>query len=429
MEVDVSLLTTIGLIFAVTLIGAYLRTTVKDPCLRSFAGFHVTLERTNGKLVWGVLRLESTGMELIYKDAVQDEKHLESSYALYSSEYSDIQAIYRYADNLTPESAAKRERDISRSFHPGPIRRLGRQVANFLRTATDSLNEVMNLLLGRAQKLGGRYLAEKGDAVLGRLGGKVLGQVGGTYDPLLEGYIGQRVVLELLEGNEVHEHVGIFKNYSPDFLEILDVQFPLRQTVAVKAEDQLEARQLAVSAQGDVIRVHNRGETPVLIQSVRTENGEQLVNVVVDGDEVVEIHPTAKFDKADLRVQTVRELDIIAPRTRAVVRHRAEHYQPEAIKDVIFDIVFDVGLAFKPDDRDSALEARLRRDLDEDPNNALAAANLGALLLKQASWVEAEKWLCLALNMTESLPDGGKRARMQLRELQRRHLQEMGRVV
>jgi len=53
----------------------------------------------------------------------------------------------------------------------------------------------------------------------------MLGQVGSNvYNPLLEQFVGQRVVIELQEGNEIHEHVGIFKNYSADFFEVLDVQ-------------------------------------------------------------------------------------------------------------------------------------------------------------------------------------------------------------
>ena len=80
--VDTSLLITIALIFLVSLIGAYIRTTLKDPCLKSFHDFHVTLERTNGKVIWGVMHLAATGLELRYPDAVQDEKHVESCYIL-----------------------------------------------------------------------------------------------------------------------------------------------------------------------------------------------------------------------------------------------------------------------------------------------------------------------------------------------------------
>jgi hypothetical protein len=52
--------------------------------------------------------------------------------------------------------------------------------------------------------------------------------------------------------------------------------------------------------------------------------------------------------------------------------------------------------------------------------NALAAANLGALLLQSDNLIEAEKWLRHASEIGDSLPDGGRRARMSLREVERR---------
>ena len=69
--IDLSLLITIGVIFVITLIGAYLRSTRKDRCLKSWEGFHVTLERTNNKLIWGVIKVEPTGLELAYIDSIR----------------------------------------------------------------------------------------------------------------------------------------------------------------------------------------------------------------------------------------------------------------------------------------------------------------------------------------------------------------------
>ena len=42
------------------------------------------------------------------------------------------------------------------------------------------------------------------------------------------------------------------------------------------------------------------------------------------------------------------------------------------------------------------------------------------LLIQKDDLAEAEKWLRRALEAQYSLPDGGRRARMQLREIQRR---------
>ena len=48
----------------------------------------------------------------------------------------------------------------------------------------------------------------------------MISHVGRAYDPLMERFIGQKVVVEMMEGDEAHEHVGLFKAYSADFYRI-----------------------------------------------------------------------------------------------------------------------------------------------------------------------------------------------------------------
>jgi hypothetical protein len=420
--IDLSLLITIGVIFIITLVGAYMRSTRKDRCLKSWEGFHVTLERTNNKLIWGVLKVEPTGMELAYIDSVQDDRHVESSYLLYGSEYGEIQAIYRYPEKLSEWGTRRRTRDVARSFHPGPLRRLGRSGRNFLSTATDSLNEVLGIVLGRVQKSASRYLVDGGASLKTMMGSKVLGQVGALYDPLLEHYIGHRVAIELVEGAEVHEHVGIFKEYSGDFIEVLDVQFPHPQTIAMTPDMTLETNSLILLTEENAIRVLNCDARPILVASLHLGEREQMINAIVDSGETIELSVGAThYDQVKIKVQVVRELDMILPRTRCVVRHRAENIKKEELSRVILDFVFDVGRLIEPDLRREHTEALLRQDICDNPRDAMAAANLGFLLLQREELVEAEKWLRHALCMEYSLPDGGRRVRMELREIERRH--------
>ncbi len=128
---DVTLLATIGLIVGVSLVLAFVRTNRRDVCLKCFEGYHVTLERSSGKVIWGVMELESTGLELRYRDAVQDANHVESSYVLYADEFADIQAMYRYADDLDQRDKLRREKDIQRSAHPTVFVRMWRGAQHF----------------------------------------------------------------------------------------------------------------------------------------------------------------------------------------------------------------------------------------------------------------------------------------------------------
>jgi hypothetical protein len=146
-----------------------------------------------------------------------------------------------------------------------------------------------------------------------------------------------------------------------------------------------------------------------------------LVNAVVDGGETIELALPEDCEGAmQVHLRVVTELDMIVPRNRCVVRHRAEHYRPDQLTDVIFDIVFDVGRLFAEGSLHDTREARLRQELRRNPNDALAAANLAFMLIQKDELGEAEKWLRTALRFELSLPDGGRRARMELREIERR---------
>ena len=52
-----------------------------------------------------------------------------------------------------------------------------------------------------------------------------MGSVGASYEPLLERYIGNKVVLELLKGDKVFEYCGVLKEYTAEFIEIMDVDY------------------------------------------------------------------------------------------------------------------------------------------------------------------------------------------------------------
>jgi hypothetical protein len=419
---DVTLLATGALIILITMLGAYLRSRQRDPCLKAFEHYHVTLERTDGKVIWGEMELEATGFELLYRDSVQDSNHVESSYVVYGHEFGEIQALYRYVDDLSPEELAQRKQDLERYFHPRPMERLVRSTKHFFAMAGDSLTEVLGMVMGRLRKPAGRYIGEVSDDQVKRFSTAVVGSVGAVYDPLLERFVGNKVVVELLEGDVSHEHVAVFKNYSPDFFELLDVQYPQPRALHLDGEtDHTVGKGVTARREGDTLHVTNNSTQPVLIMSLRVSDAddaeEEMLNVVVDGGETVELHPEHCTDESSLIVRVVRELDMIVPRTRCVIRHRADRYEPTVIPEIIFDL----GVILRGDSRLEAKEMRLRRQLEELPHSAILASNLGTVLMQQRKYAEAQKFLQRAYDARYSLPDNGRRAQMLLNELHRRN--------
>ena len=272
------------------------------------------------------------------------------------------------------------------------------------------------MIMGRLRKPAGRYITDASDDYLKRFSSVVVGSVGSTYDPLLERLIGQKIVVELVEGEESHEHVGILKNYSADFYELLDVQYPQRQSVPLAENGEVSAKHLKVSTEEGVVRVTNERDQPLLLQSMQIGEQEEMLNVVVDGNDTVELNLEETGQPLSLTVKVVRELDMVVPRRRCIVRHRAERYEPSVIPEIIFDI----GVMLRGTSIEDVKEVRLRQRLEKNPHSALLASNLGVMLMQRGQYEEATSWLEKAYRARYSLPDNGRRTLMLLHELRRR---------
>lgn len=416
--IDWSFILTLVVILIATLIGSYLRSSRKDRCLQDFDGFHVTVERKNNRVIWGFMHLFPTGFDLTYGTDVQDERHIETSYIFYKDEFNDIQAIYRHARDLDEEAQRRRARALQRTFHPSIFRRLRRAFRNFMSTATDSLNEALGMVIGRVRKPAAKVITDTSETYIKNVGKDIIGYVGTSYDPLLEHYVGTRVVLELVEDYEVHEHVGVLKEYSADFLEVLDVYFPLPKSIKLtdtERHSELEER-AEIALDGRQVVMRNKGTNPLYVESLKAGKVHKDVSAIVGNGEQIVLHLENDPDEVFVNLRVASRLDMIVPRSHALIRHRAERYHPESI--------FDVGLSLVRREGDQKEIERLRKVLDYSPWDVLAAAKLGELLLRCGELGEAERWLRKALENRHHLPDHGARVAQNLRELEH-HRQEL----
>lgn len=241
---------TITIIFIVlsAMVAAFVRGRKRDKCLKDFAGCMVTLEDITGKAIWGRLRVENTGLELVYPASHADtDGHVEASFILYKYEYENMRAVVRFHDQLDEKSAARRSRDLERTYHPAPMRRLRRRVFNIFRTIRDSVMEVVNLLISQAQKTtpAGKVLTTQ-DKYVSRMKQELIGSVGTSYEPLLERYIGHVVVLELLKDQGAVEYSGVLKEYTADFIELMDVEYAVGQSAERRKADLVVPRKCGI---------------------------------------------------------------------------------------------------------------------------------------------------------------------------------------
>ena len=244
--------TALTIIFIICAAGvaAFVRKRSRDKCLRDFEHNMVTLEDTSGKTIWGTLRVENTGLEFVYPEKQQDtDGHDEASYILYKYEYPNIAAVIRFHDALSDRHKTEREKELKRTYHPGLWRRLKRKILNVFRTVRDSVVEIVNLLISQAKKAtpAGKVLTAQ-DKYVGQMKKELMGSAGTSFEPLLERYIGHKVVLEMIKADKILEYCGVLKEYTAEFVEIMDVDY------AVKEGEDTRKADLVIPRKHGVIR-------------------------------------------------------------------------------------------------------------------------------------------------------------------------------
>jgi len=239
---------TIVFIILSTVVAAFIRRKSRDKCLKDFLHDLVTLEDTTGKIIWGKLRVENTGLELIYPTNHKDKNgHDETSYILYKYEYSNIQALIRYHDELSERGKKEREKELKRTYHPKPLRRLKRKIQNVFKTVRDSVMEVVNLLISQAKRTtpAGAMLTSQ-DKYVSQIKQELAGSMGTSFEPLLERYIGNKVVIELIKGDKIFKYPGVLKDYTAEFIEIMDVDYRVKEDQPAGKADLVVSRKYGV---------------------------------------------------------------------------------------------------------------------------------------------------------------------------------------
>ena len=245
---DYAFLITVIFIVLATMVGAFLRRRNRDKCLKDFSDNQVTLEQTDGKIIWGTLRVEHTGFELTYAQRKTDVKgHIESSFILYKNEYSSIQAIIRFHDALSKADQKRRIKELEQTYRPNVFRRSKRRTLNLFKTIRDSMMEVVNLLMAQTKKAG------PAGAVLGgqkkyvnQMKQELIGSLGTSFEPLFEVHIGHNVILEFLREEQQVELAGVLKEYTADFIEIMDVDYSVKTDESPRKADLVVLRKYGV---------------------------------------------------------------------------------------------------------------------------------------------------------------------------------------
>ncbi len=403
-----------GLVVLVALvlmvIGLWLRR--HDPALRLLDAFPAVIEHEDGARQAGVLRVRDGGITLEF--AIPSTKHspsLPTIYLHYQVEFTAINAIYRFVDELDKEDRAQRQRQLKKINHW-----LLRRRPLFWRTLSLRLADAWLAFVARLRGHPFPRFRFHPHPVTG--GSLLIGLWGDAYNSLLEPLVGKPVVVRHLVGNTLHHHQGTLLSYSPQFLLLAGVPVSEFLTLTLSHEKGV-GQELTLRWQWreEQLQIHNSGTFPLFLDAIHLgEQTRSLSMLVAPGqDFVLRVTPPA-HGTVKLEARVTREADMLLPRERAIIRHAVELPGPLA--------AVDMGLVLKPSREREQEEEYLRRELQQRPDNAAAAVALARLLTEKGEWHEAERFYRQALTQTHHLPDQGRRAQLELDQLRIRRAGE-----
>ena len=226
---------TLGFIFLGALLSNLTKWRKHDRVLIAVNGFHSTIEMQNNKKIWGKITIHANGMELHFTREIQNSHgNPINSYILYRDDIDQIRAIYRYQNELSEENIILRNEEIKDTCTPSLWRGARRRLNIFFNNFNDAIGEALSVFLTRMKGgKSGMIFNTQGD-YLKKMGTTALSAMGNTYDPILETYVNQRVVVRMNDDKN-EEFCGFLKEYSSAWLSILDCQ--LSQTKLLELDD------------------------------------------------------------------------------------------------------------------------------------------------------------------------------------------------
>ncbi len=304
----------IAIIFATGIAGAVIRTRQRDRCLRLFQGQDVTATLVDGRSVWGDLGVFAKGLELRYP-----QQHCSSNGLLKTSwildDLSKLAAICRFVGNLSAEEVAKRQRQVSKRFRPGPWRRSLRGLRNLVNTIRDAFHQAIGAFVGQLSK-GTKVIGGQRSQVTD-VGKSLIGAAGQAYEPLLEAHIGKPVVIEMQRPGETgtrFELAGYLAEYTADYLALFNVEHQIADTQVITANG--EQAPTGHELEGNQLR--NSGDMPLVVERIDGTSSRPVGALLLPGatSRLAEFSGTATAT-----VLQVPRIDLVCSRKVARVSH------------------------------------------------------------------------------------------------------------
>ena len=332
---------TIFFILASAIIGAIVKNRKRDRVLKSFDGYPVVLTLEDDRRIWGELKVYPSGMEICYEKPVDDASgHQEASFFLYQNEFSAIRSIHRPIDDLSSKLNKRRKRDLEKYIRHSIQRRLARFFVIQFSILRDAIIQAFSLFVGQAKNRVGRgavgSVLQTQDKQITELGKTMIGSVNLAHDPIFESLFGQGCITEIKEGSGWREIVGTLREYSPDWVLLLQAGWPQKIELKVDSPDEsISSEFVKVVYEDKKLIIRNTSKS--LIEIVDINCHETAIKM-----KIRDILPNQKLTvplnwqggTLFITLYHHKPGDLILPRNKAIIRHRAPKTKSSLLEQI-----------------------------------------------------------------------------------------------
>ncbi len=327
-------------LFLVAVVAAFIAARKRDRCLKKFGKFHVTLAEQAGRHIWGRLKVFSKGLELVYDEP--HERPAKNSFLVYEGDLGKVLAIYRFADRLTEKHAKRRAKQADKLATPPVRTRLWRWIRNIVNTFRDAIVKAMGMSVQQAATARPNPILQSQGGQINAIGTMIIGETANAYEPMLEQYIGDPVILEVVNPADpqkrIVEYYGHLGEYSAQFVLLVDVVDRFHEDVPLEGgARRVMEQKLLVRPDDGAVHVENGSAVEVVVEGVTVAGVCHEMNRKVAPGETADVplpegivagSPEGDATPAVVNVSFERRFEMIVPRACGIIRHASE--EPEA---------------------------------------------------------------------------------------------------
>jgi len=214
------------IIFASGLLAAVIKRYTKDSCLKEFDRCFVFLRLKEGRWMAGELIVYSNCLELLYREGQQlGQSYRKTSCVLYEDNLPNVDRVLRPSYREGTPERRRWQQEIERLRRPSPLRLAGRRLRNLFNMLRDAFAQSLQVLFGAWKRTTRFANLAMDEGKVGEMGKTLVSAVPNAYEPILEKYLGDLVVIETLAEPKVVEQKGVLQEYSSKYILARDVEF------------------------------------------------------------------------------------------------------------------------------------------------------------------------------------------------------------